>query len=124
MVSVGTTQTRLLLSSSTRLATGRMLPLLGSTTTSSDARASTASTSSAIDGFIDWPPAISRWTPSERKMRPMPSPLATGALTDPALLFHLLQQVGDPDRPGPAGVEAGLDGRADLVGVDVAVPQP
>ena len=146
MVSVGTTHTRLALSSSTRLATGRMLPLLGSTITSSEARASTAATSSAIDGFIDWPPAIRRWTPSERKIRPMPSPLATattlvtgvgpsgacdgpeasiaGTLADPTLLFDLLHQVGDPDGPGAAGVQAGLDGRADLVGVDVAVPQP
>jgi len=52
-VSVGTTHTCLTLSSCTRFATGRMLPLFGSTMTSSESSASTASTSSAIDGFID-----------------------------------------------------------------------
>ncbi len=121
-----------------------MLPLFGSTITSSQSSASTASTNSAIEGFIDWPPARSPWTPRDRKMRPMPSPLATAttlvtgagpngvsegplptvsaALADPPLLLDLLEQIGDTDGPGTADVERGLDRRTDLVGVDVAVP--
>ena len=53
-----------------------------------------------------------------------PPPAATArALADPALLLDLLGEVGDPDVAGPAGVECRLDRRADVVGVDVAVPQ-
>ena len=47
-----------------------------------------------------------------------------GRLPDPALLLHLLGQIRDPDLSGPAAVECRLDRRADVVGVDVAVPQP
>ena len=46
-------------------------------------------------------------------------------LDDPALLLELLdllEQVGDPDLLGAAGVDGRLDGGADVVGVDVAVP--
>ena len=79
-------------------------------------------------------------------MRPMPSPETTAttlvvgggpvalaarprargshALAYPALLFDLLVEVGDPDPLRPPGVHAGLDGRTDVVRVDVAVPQP
>ena len=47
-------------------------------------------------------------------------PLAVGVLGG-----DLLEQVGDPDPVRPAvEVEGGLDGRADVVGVDVAVPRP
>ena len=145
MVSVGTTQTDLSVRSSTRSATGLMFPLLGRMMTESERTASTASTSSAVDGFMDCPPAMSRCTPRERKILPMPSPVATATtpvvgagpggvadgpepsvpapFADPPLLFHLLQQVGDPDVAGSAGVETGLDGRPDVIGVDVAVPQ-
>ena len=78
-------------------------------------------------------------------MRPMPSPETTAttlvvgggpapsvlgpapgrahALAHPALLLDLLVEVGHPDAVRPPGVHAGLDGRADVVGVDVAVPQ-
>ena len=56
--------------------------------------------------------------------RPAPAPGRVGRLADPALLLHLLGQVGDPDALRPPGVDAGLDGRPDVVGVDVAVPQP
>jgi hypothetical protein len=44
------------------------------------------------------------------------------ALADPPLLLDLFEQVGDPDAAGPAAVERRLDGGADVVGVDVAVP--
>ena len=44
-------------------------------------------------------------------------------LSDPAFLLDLLEKVGDPDVPRPSHVERGFDGRADLVGVDVAVPE-
>ena len=47
---------------------------------------------------------------------------AGDALAHPALLLDLLEEVGDPDLPGPADVDGGLDGGADVVGVDVAVP--
>ena len=53
-------------------------------------------------------------------------PLATPS-THPALLLELpdlLEEVGDADLLGAAGVERGLDGGADVVGVDVAVPDP
>ena len=46
------------------------------------------------------------------------------ALADPPFLLHLAGQVGDPDLAGAAGLDARLDRRADVVGVDVAVPQP
>ena len=108
------------LSASTCSATGRMFLLLGRITTSSEATASTALTRSAVAGFIVWPPTTRWCTPSERKMRPMPSPETTAttlvvrrrpgrprcsgpapgrahALADPALLFDLLVEVGDPD---------------------------
>ena len=101
-----------------------------------------ASSSSAVEGFIDWPPLTTWCTPSERKMRRMPSPVHTattaqrtgrrrfgpdrrdGRLADPTLLFDLLPQIGDPNLAGPARLDAGLDGGADVVGVDVAVPHP
>ena len=54
---VGTTRTVLVESSLTCIATGRMLSLLGSRTTSSEGTASTTSRICAVDGFIDWPPA-------------------------------------------------------------------
>ena len=44
-------------------------------------------------------------------------------LAYPALLLDLLHEVGDANLPGAAGVESGLNGRADVIGVDVAVPQ-
>ena len=101
-----------------------------------------AASRSAVEGFIDWPPLTTWWTPSERKMRRMPSPVQTattaqrtgsrvrlrlgvgaGGLAHPPLLFDLLPQVGDPDAAGPARLQRRLDGGADVVGVDVAVPQ-
>ena len=77
---------------------------------------------------MDWPPTTRWWTPSERKMRPMPSPVTTAttlvvgggpdaarpraphpgapdALADPALLLDLLGEVGHPDPLRPPGVE-------------------
>ena len=74
---VFTTRTRLPVRASTCSATGTMLPLFGSTTTSSAGAASTASRICAVDGFMDWPPATIWWTPSDRKMRRMPVPVAT-----------------------------------------------
>ncbi len=143
---VGTTRTVLPASASTWSATGRMFLLLGRITTSAEPTDSTAFTRSAVAGFMVCPPTTRWWTPSERKMRPMPSPettattlvvgggpvaLAAGsgprrahALAHPALLLDLLVEVGHPDPVRPARVHAGLDGRADVVGVDVAVPQP
>ena len=46
-----------------------------------------------------------------------------GGVADPALLLDLLEQVGHPDLAGAAAVQGGLDGVADVVGVDVAVPE-
>ena len=43
-------------------------------------------------------------------------------LAHPALLFDLLDQVGDADRVRAARVDAGFDRGADVVGVHVAVP--
>ena len=54
---VGTTRTVLVASSHTCMATGRMLSLLGSSTTSSEGTDSTTSRIWAVDGFMDWPPA-------------------------------------------------------------------
>ena len=45
-------------------------------------------------------------------------------LPDPPLLVDLFEQIGDPDVAGPAGVQGRLHGGADVVGVDVAVPEP
>ena len=50
--------------------------------------------------------------------------LGLDALSDPALLDHLLDQVGHADLARPSDVERCLDGLADLVGVDVAVVEP
>ena len=52
-----------------------------------------------------------------------PAPGSAHALAHPALLLHLLVEVGHPDAVRSPRVHAGLDGRADVVGVDVAVPQ-
>ena len=54
---VGTTRTRLSVRASTCSATGTMFLLLGRITTSSAGTASTDSSSSAVEGFIDCPPA-------------------------------------------------------------------
>src|SRR5690606_2629776 len=43
-------------------------------------------------------------------------------LPHPPLLLDLLHEVGDADLPGAPAVDARLDGRPDVVGVDVAVP--
>ena len=121
-----------------------MFLLLGRITTWSEPTDSTALTRSAVAGFIVWPPTTRWCTPRERKMRPMPSPETTAttlvvgggpvpsalgpgarsshALADPALLLDLFVEVGHPDAVWPPGVDAGLDGGTDVVGVDVAVP--
>ena len=78
---VGTTVTTWSTRPATCSATGRMFLLLGSTTTFAEPVARTASTRSAVEGFIDWPPWTSVRTPSERKIRPTPSPTTT-ATTD------------------------------------------
>lgn len=78
-------------------------------------------------------------------MRPMPSPVATAttpvvgggpggtsagplpaalAPADPTFLFHLFEQVGHPDVAGAPGVQRRFHRSPDVVGVDVAVPQP
>jgi hypothetical protein len=61
--------------------------------------------------------------PGRRSAVVVPDRPGGGGVTDPPLLFDLLVQVGDPDVPGPAGVEGRFDGGADVVGMDVAVPQ-
>ena len=79
-------------------------------------------------------------------MRPIPSPVTTATtlvvgagptgwpdgaasgrvrrLADPALLLDLLGQVGHPDPLRAPRIHPGLDRGPDVVGVDVAVPQP
>ena len=142
MPGVGITRTGLAAWRAACSATGMMLLLLGRMTTCSPGAASMAASRSAVDGFIDWPPLTTWWTPRDRKMRRMPvagadrhhrAPhrlgrglglgLGAGRLPYPPLLFDLLPEVGDPDAAGPAGLQGRLDGGADVVGVDVAVPQ-
>src|SRR5207244_10479573 len=74
---VETTSTRRVVNASSCSATGTMFLLFGSTTTASAGQASTAWSSSAVDGFIDWPPATTSCTPRLRKSRCTPSPVAT-----------------------------------------------
>ena len=137
---VGTTRTVFAVSASSCSATGMMFLLPGSTTTWSAGAASTAASSSAVDGFSVWPPVTIACTPSSRKSSAIPGPLLTataaqvtvatvaptsGGLALGVLGGDLLEQIGDADlaRP-PVAVEGGLDGGADVVGVDVAVPDP
>ena len=129
-------------------ATGMMFLFPGRTTTWPELTCSTASSSSAVDGFIVCPPRTMPCTPSSRNSSLIPAPLLTattahvtagcsesgaggGRSGDELGLAHgvlggdLLEQVGDPDLPGPAvEVEGDLDGGADVVGVDVTVPDP
>ena len=140
---VAMTATCLSVSASTCFATATMFLLLGSTITASAAHASTASRICAVDGFIDWPPATTCCTPRlvSRRRMPSPTPTATTAvvtagwspnssrsathlgLAHPALLFDLLDEVGDADLVRAARVDAGFDRGADVVRVDVAVPE-
>ena len=76
MPRVGTTLTDLPVVESTCSATAMMFLLLGRMTTESAGTASTASRIWAVDGFMDWPPVTTRWTPSEWKIREIPSPVA------------------------------------------------
>ena len=107
---------------------------------------STTLSRSAVEGFIDWPPTTWWCTPSERKMRPMPSPVTTattlvvgaarrprGSAPPPGALDASRTQRSSSTcsarsvtriRCGRPGVDPGLDGGPDVVGVDVAVPQP
>ena len=113
-------------------------------TTSAPGADSMTSRICAVDGFIDWPPADDvvhaervedaadpvaggdgddrghRGGPSGHRSADAPD---SSALANPGLLLDLVEQVGDTDVAGPAGVEGGLDRGADVVGVDVAVPQ-
>ena len=59
------------------------LPLLGSSTTSSAPRSSTACSSCAALGFMDWPPSTTAWQPSSRKRALLPSPATTATTTVP-----------------------------------------
>ena len=97
----------------------------------------------AVEGFIDWPPGTMWCTPRDRKIRPMPSPVATattavrgggpGGLGRPGAGAPSRTQrssstcsarsVTRMSRGRPASRAASI-GRADVVGVDVAVPQP
>ena len=49
--------------------------------------------------------------------------LGARRLSYPPLLLDLLPQVGHPDAPGAAGLDSRFDGRTDVVGVDVKIPQ-
>jgi hypothetical protein len=146
IVRVGTTTTVFDVRASTCSATGMMFLLLGSITTWSALTCSTTSSSSAVDGFSVWPPVTMPCTFRFENSSASPSPLhtattavVTGGSPAPArlgvvalqlglaqgvLLGDLLEQVGHPDLLRPATeVERDLDGGADVVGVDVAVPQ-
>ena len=146
MEPVATTRTVLSVSASTCSATGRMFLLLGRITTSSDPTDSTAFTRSAVAGFMVWPPTTWWCTPSERKMRPMPSPdttattLVVGGGPKPstegpapgAPTFSRTQRSSSTCssrsvtriRCGlPISIAASM-AAADVVGVDVAVPHP
>ena len=63
MPRVGTTLTMREVWASTCSATGMMFLLLGRMTTWSAGTASTAARRSAVEGFIDWPPATMPCTP-------------------------------------------------------------
>ena len=120
-----------------------MFLLFGSMTTESAGTRSTASRIWAVDGFIDWPPATTAWTPTlaqqpadpvadrdrddrggHRSSRPRSRVGQVRGLADPVLLLDLLEEVGDPDLGGTPGLDAGFDGGADVVGVHVGVPDP
>ena len=105
---------------------------LGSTTTSAAPQAVIASSSSPVDGRRPGPPATTT-APASSKSAARPGP--GGDRDDPAArtarrarrprcrLGDLLGEVGDPDPVRPAGLDAGLDRRADVVDVHVDVPQ-
>ena len=119
---VGTTTTVFVVSASTCSATGMMFLLLGRITTWSALTCSTVSSSSAVDGFIVWPPVTTPCTPSWANSSTRPSPqhtattaVVTGGRPPPArlargpghrrlalgvLLVDLLEQIGDPDLRG------------------------
>ena len=59
------------------------LPLLGRMTTSSTPSSSTASSSCAALGFMDWPPSTMAWQPSSRKSCWLPAPATTATTTVP-----------------------------------------
>ena len=147
MVRVGTTTTVFDVSASTCSATGMMFLLFGRITTWSALTCSTVSSSSAVDGFSVWPPVTMPCTLRLAKSSASPSPLqtattavVTGGRPAPArvgtcwpamrrlavgvLLGDLLEQVGHPDLlRATVEVERDLDRRADVVRVDVAVPE-
>ena len=105
--------------------------------------ASMAASRSAVEGFIDCPPLTTWWTPSDRKMRRMPSPVhtATDGAADRCVRRLQSPTAGRPPpapnappRPAPTGRRPGSGGGGppplpasmaapDVVGVDVAVPQ-
>ena len=105
---------------------------LGSTTTSAAPQAVIASSSWPVDGRRPGPP-VTTTAPASANSAARPGPAATatirrpvalgGALAAPGL-GDLLGEVGDPDPVRPPGVDAGLDRGADVVDVDVDVPQP
>ena len=143
IVRVGTTSTVFVVSASTCSATGMMFLLLGRITTWSALTCSTVSSSSAVDGLSVWPPVTMPCTRRLENSSASPSPRAhrdhrrgdrrqpgAGAAGDRRLatacsLGDLLEQVGDADLLRPSvEVERDLDRGADVVGVDVAVPEP
>ena len=77
------------------------------------------------EGAEDAPDAVALDDRDDGGPRRRARVVATGegerALADPALLDHLLGEVGDPDPARATHVEGRLDRGADVVGVDVAV---
>ena len=133
------------MSASTWSATGRMFLLLGRMMTSSERDGldrldqlgrrrvhRLAADDQVVDAerAEDAPDAVAaRRRPPRSSSAAGPSPSrgagarGAGALAHPPLLLDLLVEVGHPDALRPPGVQAASMAGADVVGVDVAVPQ-
>ena len=104
---------------------------LGSTITSAAPAPVIASRIWPVDGRRPGPPRHDGGAGLARTAPPSPAPAATATTARPvrataprrADALDLLGEVGDPDPVRPAGLDAGLDGGADVVDVHVDVPQ-
>ena len=83
-----------------------------------------------VDGRLPGPPTTTL-APASAKSFARPGPAATATTWRPVRADELvagrgdlLGEVGDPDPVRAAGGDPGLDGGADVVDVDVDVPQP
>ena len=87
-----------------------------------------ASSSIPVEGRLPGPPRTTT-APASSNSAASPGPAATATIGRgrPAARLaggDLLGEVGDPHPVRPAGLDPGLDGGADVVDVDVDVPEP